>query len=314
MASAGKNKMNFNRKDLLGIESLSREEILFILETAESFREVLDRPIKKVPTLRGKTVVNLFFESSTRTRMSFELAEKRLSADILNFSASTSSSTKGETLLDTARNILAMKVDCFVLRHSTPGTPHLLAKELPVSIINAGDGAHEHPTQALLDLYTIREKKGKIEGLKIAIVGDIAHSRVARSNIWGMCKLGAKVRVCGPPTLIPPLIEKMGVEVFYSLEDALTGVDIVMMLRIQKERQNKGFLPSNSEYIDFFSLNEKKLNLAQPDVLVMHPGPVNRGIELPARIADGEKSIILDQVTNGVAVRMAVLYLLLAKK
>jgi len=306
--------MNFNKKDLLGIEDLSKEEILFILETAKSFREILDRPIRKVPTLRGKTVVNLFFESSTRTRMSFELAEKRLNADILNFSVSASSVVKGETLLDTARNILAMKVDCFVIRHPIPGTPHFLARKLPISIINAGDGAHEHPTQALLDLYTIKEKKGKVEGLKIAIVGDIAHSRVARSNIWGMCKLGAKVRICGPPTFIPPLIEKMGVEVFYSLEDALQGVDIVMMLRIQKERQNKRLIPSISEYIDFFSLNEEKLGLAKKDALVMHPGPVNRGVELPARIADGKRSIILDQVTNGVAVRMAILYLLLAKR
>ena len=306
--------MSFEKKDLLGIEELSKEEILFILETAKSFREVLERPIRKVPTLRGKTVVNLFFESSTRTKMSFELAEKRLNADILNFSVSTSSVVKGETLLDTARNILAMKVDCFVLRHPIPGTPHLLAKKLPISIINAGDGTHEHPTQALLDLYTIKEKKGKIEGLKIVIVGDIAHSRVARSNIWGMCKLGAKVRICGPPTFIPPLIEKMGVEIFYSLEDALQGVDIVMMLRIQKERQNKRLIPSISEYIDFFSLNEEKLNLAKENVLVMHPGPVNRGVELPAKIADGKRSIILDQVTNGVAMRMAILYLLLAKR
>jgi len=306
--------MNFNKKDLLGIEDLSKEEILFILETAKSFREILDRPIRKVPTLRGKTVVNLFFESSTRTRMSFELAEKRLNADILNFSVSASSVVKGETLLDTARNILAMKVDCFVIRHPIPGTPHFLARKLPISIINAGDGAHEHPTQALLDLYTIKEKKGKVEGLKIAIVGDIAHSRVARSNIWGMCKLGAKVRICGPPTFIPPLIEKMGVEVFYSLEDTLREVDIVMMLRIQKERQNKRLIPSISEYIDFFSLNEERLNLAKKDALVMHPGPVNRGVELPARIADGKRSIILDQVTNGVAVRMAILYLLLAKR
>lgn len=306
--------MNLNKKDLLGIEDLSKEEILFILETAKSFREVLDRPIRKVPTLRGKTVVNLFFEFSTRTRMSFELAEKRLNADILNFSASTSSVVKGETLLDTARNIMAMKIDCFVLRHPVPGTPHLLAEKLPVPVINAGDGAHEHPTQALLDLYTIKEKKGRIEGLNIAIVGDISHSRVAHSNIWGMCKLGAKVRICGPPTLIPPQIEKMGVKVFYSLEDALRGVDIIMMLRIQKERQNKGLLPSTSEYLDFFSLSEEKLDLAKKDALVMHPGPVNRGVELPARIADGERSIILDQVTNGVAVRMAILYLLLAKR
>ena len=298
----------------MGIQDLSKEEILFILETTKSFREVLDRPIKKVPTLRGRTVVNLFFEVSTRTRMSFELAEKRLSADVLNFSSANSSLVKGETLLDTAKNILAMKVDCFVLRHPVPGTPHLLAKELPIPIINAGDGAHEHPTQALLDIYTIQERKKRIEGLKIAIIGDITHSRVARSNIWGLSKLGAQVRVCGPPTLIPPLMEEMGVEVFYLPEDALRGVDIVMMLRIQKERQNEGLLPSISEYIDFFSLTEDRLKLAREDVLVMHPGPVNRGVELPARIADGKRSVILDQVVNGVAVRMAVLYLLLAKR
>ena len=306
--------MNFKRKDLLGIEDLSKEEILFILETTKSFREILERPIKKVPTLRGRTVVNLFFEVSTRTRMSFELAEKRLNADVLNFSATNSSLAKGETLLDTVKNILAMKVDCFVLRHPVPGTPHLLARELPIPIINAGDGAHEHPTQALSDIYTIQERKKRIEGLKVAIIGDITHSRVARSNIWGLSKLGAEVRVCGPPTLIPPLIEEMGVEVFYLPEDALREVDIVMMLRIQKERQNEGFLPSISEYIEFFSLTEDRLSLAREDVLVMHPGPVNRGVELPARIADGKRSVILDQVVNGVAVRMAVLYLLLAKR
>ncbi len=298
----------------MGIEDLSKEEILFILETTKSFREILERPIKKVPTLRGRTVVNLFFEVSTRTRMSFELAEKRLNADILNFSSANSSLAKGETLLDTVKNILAMKVDCFVLRHPVPGTPHLLARELPVPIINAGDGAHEHPTQALLDIYTIQERKKRIEGLKVAIIGDITHSRVARSNIWGLSKLGAEVRVCGPPTLIPPLIEEMGVEIFYLPEDALREVDIVMMLRIQKERQNEGFLPSISEYIEFFSLTEDRLSLAREDVLVMHPGPVNRGVELPARIADGKRSVILDQVVNGVAVRMAVLYLLLAKR
>lgn len=306
--------MNFKKKDLLGIEDLSKEEILFILETTKSFREVLERPIKKVPTLRGRTVVNLFFEVSTRTRMSFELAEKRLSADVLNFSATNSSLAKGETLLDTVKNILAMKVDCFVLRHPVPGTPHLLARELPIPIINAGDGAHEHPTQALLDIYTIQERKKRIEGLKVAIIGDITHSRVARSNIWGLSKLGAEVRVCGPPTLIPPLIEEMGVKIFYLPEDALREVDIVMMLRIQKERQSEGLLPSISEYIEFFSLTEDRLRLAREDVLVMHPGPVNRGVELPARIADGKRSVILDQVVNGVAVRMAVLYLLLAKR
>ncbi len=306
--------MSFQRKDLLGIEDLSSEEIIFILDTAKSFREILERPIKMVPTLRGKTVANLFFEPSTRTRLSFELAEKRLNAAVLSFSSLGSSVAKGETLLDTAKNILAMKVDCFVLRHTSPGTPHLLARELDVSVINAGDGAHEHPTQALLDLYTIRERKGRVEGLKMAIVGDISHSRVARSNIWGMVKLGAEVRICGPPTLIPPDIERMGAEIFYSPEKALQGVDVVMMLRIQKERRTGGLLPSINEYKEFFSLTEGRLDLARKDALVMHPGPVNRGVELPARIADGGRSIILDQVTNGVAVRMAILYLLLGKR
>jgi len=306
--------MNFKRKDLLGIEDLSPEEIIFILDTAKSFREILERPIKMVPTLRGKTVANLFFEPSTRTRLSFELAEKRLNADALSFSSVGSSVAKGETLLDTAKNILAMKVDCFVLRHVSPGAPHLLARELDVSVINAGDGAHEHPTQALLDLYTIRERKGRIKGLKMAIVGDITNSRVARSNIWGMGKLGAEVRVCGPPTLIPPDIEKMGVKVSYSPEEALEGVDVIMMLRIQKERQKGSLPPSLDEYREFFSLTEERLDLAREDALVMHPGPVNRGVELPARIADGRKSIILDQVTNGVAVRMAILYLLLGRR
>ncbi|TET29417.1 aspartate carbamoyltransferase catalytic subunit [Candidatus Aerophobetes bacterium] len=306
--------MSFQRKDLLGIEDLSPEEIIFILDTAKSFREILERPIKMVPTLRGKTVANLFFEPSTRTRLSFELAEKRLNADALSFSSVGSSVAKGETLLDTAKNILAMKVDCFVLRHVSPGAPHLLARELDVSVINAGDGAHEHPTQALLDLYTIRERKGRIKGLKMAIVGDITNSRVARSNIWGMGKLGAEVRVCGPPTLIPPDIEKMGVKVSYSLEEALEGVDVIMMLRIQKERQKGSLPPSLDEYREFFSLTEERLDLAREDALVMHPGPVNRGVELPARIADGRKSIILDQVTNGVAVRMAILYLLLGRR
>jgi len=306
--------MSFQRKDLLGMEDLSSEEIIFILDTAKSFREILERPIKMVPTLRGKTVANLFFEPSTRTRLSFELAEKRLNAAVLSFSSLGSSVAKGETLLDTAKNILAMKVDCFVLRHTSPGTPHLLARELDVSVINAGDGAHEHPTQALLDLYTIRERKGRVEGLKMAIVGDISHSRVARSNIWGMVKLGAEVRICGPPTLIPPDIERMGAKVFYSPEKALQGVDVVMMLRIQKERQTRGLVPSVNEYKEFFSLTEERLDLARKDALVMHPGPVNRGVELPARIADGGRSIILDQVTNGVAVRMAILYLLLGKR
>lgn len=306
--------MKYERKDLLGIEELSAEEINFILDTAVSFREILERPIKKVPTLRGKTIVNLFFEPSTRTRMSFELAAKRLNADVLNFSTSSSSILKGETLLDTARNILAMKVDCFVIRHSAPGTPHIVAKNLSIPVINAGDGAHEHPTQALLDLYTIRERKGRIKGLKIAIVGDISRSRVARSNIWGLSKLQAEVRLCAPPTLIPPRIEETGTQVFFSLEKAIKNVDIIMMLRIQKERDKGSLVPSNAEYREFFSLTEEKIKVAKDDVLIMHPGPVNRGIELPTALADGQRSIILDQVTNGVAIRMAILYLLLGGK
>jgi len=306
--------MKYERKDLLGIEELSAEEINFILDTAVSFREILERPIKKVPTLRGKTIVNLFFEPSTRTRMSFELAAKRLNADVLNFSTSSSSILKGETLLDTARNILAMKVDCFVIRHSAPGTPHIVAKNLSIPVINAGDGAHEHPTQALLDLYTIRERKGRIKGLKIAIVGDISRSRVARSNIWGLSKLQAEVRLCAPPTLIPPRVEKTGTQVFFSLEEAIKNVDIIMMLRIQKERDKESLVPSNAEYREFFSLTEERIKAAKDDVLIMHPGPVNRGIELPTALADGQRSIILDQVTNGVAIRMAILYLLLGRK
>jgi len=306
--------MSFERKDLLGIEELTSEEIYFILDTAKSFRQILDRPIKKVPTLRGKTVANLFFEPSTRTRISFELAAKRLNADVVSISSVNSSVVKGESLLDTVKNIMAMRIDCFVVRHSTPGAPHLLAKNLPVSVINAGDGSHEHPTQALLDLYTIREKKGKFEDLQVVIIGDITHSRVARSDIWALNKLGAKVRICGPPTLIPPQIEKIGVKVFYSVEEAIKGVDVVMMLRVQEERQNRCFLPSLHEYREFFSLNETRLNLAKPEAIIMHPGPVNRGVELPAVLADGKRSVILDQVTNGIAVRMAVLYLLLGRK
>ncbi len=306
--------MSFERKDLLGIEELTSEEIYFILDTAKSFRQILDRPIKKVPTLRGKTVANLFFEPSTRTRISFELAAKRLSADVVSISSTNSSVVKGESLLDTVKNIMAMRVDCFVVRHSTPGAPHLLAKNLPVSVINAGDGSHEHPTQALLDLYTIREKKGKFENLQVVIIGDITHSRVARSDIWALGKLGAKVRICGPSTLIPPQIEKTGVKVFYSVEEAIRGVDVIIMLRIQRERQDRCFFPSLREYREFFSLNEARLSLAKSEAIIMHPGPVNRGVELPVTLADGKRSVILDQVTNGVAVRMAVLYLLLGSK
>jgi len=303
--------MRFERKDLLDLQNLSVEEINLILNTTKSFREVMERSIKKVPTLRGKTIANLFFEPSTRTKLSFELSAKRLSADILNFSSSTSSVLKGESLLDTARNIMAMKIDALVLRHPSPGAAHLLARHLPISVINAGDGSHEHPTQGLLDLYSIKEKKGKIKGLNVAIIGDIAHSRVARSDIWGLTKLGAKVKVCGPPTFIPVDIEKTGIQVTYSIEKAISDSDVIIMLRIQEERQKESLIPTIQEYREFFSLNEERLKLASAGVVIMHPGPVNRGVELPAKLADSSKSIILDQVTNGIAVRMAILYLLL---
>lgn len=301
--------VEWNRKDLLGLEELSREEILFILDTAESFREVSTRPIKKVPALRGKTVVNFFFEPSTRTRASFELAAKRLSADIINISVNTSSMVKGETLKDTARNIEAMKVDIIVMRHSSSGAPHMLARAVRSSVINAGDGSHEHPTQALLDIYTIREKKGKIEGLNVSIIGDIAHSRVARSNIWGLKKLGANVTVCGPSTLMPKEVEKLGVRVTNKLKEAIENADVLNILRVQLERQNENLFPSVREYAIEFGIDSDKLKHAKKDVLIMHPGPINRGIELTPDVADGPYSVILDQVTNGIAVRMAVLYL-----
>ena len=302
--------MELNRKDLLEIKELSGEEILSILNTAESFKEVTGRDIKKVPTLRGKTVVNLFFEPSTRTRTSFELAAKRLSADVINFSVATSSVTKGETLLDTARNIEAMRSDYIVIRHPASGAPHILAKNLKSSVINAGDGAHEHPTQALLDMFTIKEKKGRIAGLKIAIIGDIAHSRVARSNIYGLTRLGAEVRLVGPPALIPPEVEGPGISVFYNLEDALMDVDVIMVLRLQLERQGKNYFPSLREYAGLYSLTPERVKSAKEDVMIMHPGPINRGIEIAPEVADGMSSVILEQVTNGIAVRMAVLYLL----
>ncbi len=302
--------MELNRKDLLEIKELSGEDILSILNTAESFKEVTGRDIKKVPTLRGKTVVNLFFEPSTRTRTSFELAAKRLSADVINFSVATSSVTKGETLLDTARNIEAMRSDYIVIRHSASGAPHILAKNLKSSVINAGDGAHEHPTQALLDMFTIKEKKGRIAGLKIAIIGDIAHSRVARSNIYGLIKLGAEVRLVGPPALIPPEVEGPGISVFYNMEDALMDVDVIMVLRLQLERQGKNYFPSLREYAGLYSLTPERVKSAKEDVMIMHPGPINRGIEISPEVADGMSSVILEQVTNGIAVRMAVLYLL----
>ncbi|HXI03080.1 MAG TPA: aspartate carbamoyltransferase catalytic subunit [Candidatus Saccharimonadales bacterium] len=302
--------MRLSSRHLLGIEPLTAGEIRLILDTADSFAEISRREIKKVPTLRGRTVVNLFMEPSTRTRTSFELAEKRLSADSLNFSASGSSLSKGETLIDTARNIEAMAPDFIVMRHSMPGAPHFLARHCRASIINAGDGAHEHPTQALLDAYTIRQKKGRIEGLRIAIVGDILHSRVVRSNIFLLRKLGAEVIICGPSTLIPVEIEKMGVEVRTSLDEAVKDADVIMMLRIQMERQGRGYFPSVREYFNLFGLTEERLSLAKPDVIIMHPGPINRGVEIASSVADGPYSVILEQVTNGVAVRMAALYLL----
>jgi len=297
-------------RHLLGLEGMTREEITLILDTARSFKEILQRPIPKVPTLRGVTVVNLFFEPSTRTRISFELAEKRLSADMVNFSAATSSVLKGETLKDTARNIEAMKVDIVVIRHSSPGAPHFLARCLDASVINAGDGAHEHPTQALLDMMTLQERFGTLEGLKVAIIGDIAHSRVARSNIYGLKTMGAEVLLCGPPTLMPREIERMGVKIYYNLDDVLQEAQVLMVLRIQLERQGKGLFPSIREYRNCFGITRERLERAKKIFTIMHPGPINRGVEIDSDIADSEHSVILDQVTNGVAVRMAILYLL----
>jgi aspartate carbamoyltransferase catalytic subunit len=302
--------MKLQKKDILGIKDLSVDEINMILDTADSFVEVSTREIKKVPTLRGKTIVNLFYEASTRTRTSFEIAGKRLSADMINISASTSSVVKGETLIDTARNLEAMNPDVIVIRHNSAGAPHMLACLLKPSIINAGDGAHEHPSQALLDMLTIRSRKGAIAGLKVAIVGDIAHSRVARSNIYGLTKMGANVAIAGPATMLPRHIEKMGVSVFRNIDDAIRDTDIIMMLRIQTERERQNIFPSLREYATYFSLNTKNIGLAKADVLVMHPGPINRGVEISPDIADGPYSIILEQVTNGVAVRMALFYLL----
>jgi aspartate carbamoyltransferase catalytic subunit len=301
-------------KDLLGIKELSKEEINLILDTAAGFKDVIGRDIKKVPTLRGKTTVNLFFEPSTRTRTSFELAAKRLSTDVINFSVPTSSVVKGESLIDTALTVQALGADFIIIRHASSGVPHLLAKVLKASIINAGDGTNEHPTQALLDAFTIREKKGKIEDLEIAIVGDIAHSRVAKSNIYSLRKLGAKVRLIGPPTLIPEEIKDLSVRIFHNMEDGIKGVDVMMMLRIQMERQDKGFFPSTEEYAKNWCLTDERLFLAKEDAIVMHPGPMNRGIEIVSDIADGPRSVILEQVTNGIAVRMAVMYLLAGVK
>ncbi len=301
---------SLSHKDLLGIAHLSVEEIQLILDTADALKQVADRPVKKVPTLRGKTVINLFFEPSTRTRSSFELAEKRLSADILNFSASTSSVSKGETLLDTARNLEAMAPDIIVIRHSSAGAPYLLSRECRSSIVNAGDGMHEHPTQALLDALTIRQVKGRLDDIKIAIIGDIAHSRVARSDTILFHKMGAEVWVCGPPTLIPWEYHQLGVRITGHIEEALQSADVVMMLRVQHERQNEAFVPSLREYYNFYGLTRERVRLAKKDTIVMHPGPMNRGVEIDSDVADGASSVILDQVTNGVATRMAVLYLL----
>ena len=298
----------WTRKDLLSLEELSREEIELILQTSDSFKEVSTRDVKKVPALRGKTIANLFFEPSTRTRTSFELAAKRLSADTVNFSSAGSSTSKGESLRDTAKNIEAMHVDTIVMRHSSSGSAEYLARSVKAGVINAGDGIHEHPTQGLLDIFTIKEKKGRIEGIKVCLVGDILHSRVARSNIWGLKKLGAKITVCGPPTLIPKKIEELGVEISYDLDKVIGEQDVLNILRIQLERQEGAFFPSIREYAAEYGISAERMKKAKPDVIIMHPGPVNRGVEIAGEVADGARSVILDQVTNGVAVRMAVLY------
>lgn len=301
--------MSWHRKHLLDIESLTPEEILTVIDTARAFKAVGERAIKKVPALRGKTVVNLFVEPSTRTRTSFELSELRLSADIINFTAEASSLKKGETLKDTARNLEALNVDIIVIRHSASGAPQFLSRVLNASVINAGDGAHEHPTQALLDTFTIREKKGKIAGLNITILGDVLYSRVARSDIWALTKLGAHVTLCGPSTLVPKVFEQMGCRVTHNVDEAIENADIINLLRIQHERQRKSAFPSLGEYTSLFGLNHARLARTKPDALIMHPGPINRGVEIDSSIADCPRSVILEQVTNGLAVRMAVLFL-----
>jgi aspartate carbamoyltransferase catalytic subunit len=298
------------KKDLLGIGDLSADEIYLILDTAEAMREIGQRPIKKVPTMRGKTVVNLFYEPSTRTRTSFEIAEKRLSADTLNIAVAASSVLKGETLADTAMNIEAMAPDMIVLRHASSGACHLLSRICKSRIINAGDGMHEHPTQALLDAFTIREHKKRIEGLKVAIVGDLLHSRVLRSNVLLLTKLGAEVWICGPATLLPPGMERIGVHVTTSVEEAVADADVIMMLRIQQERMQGAFFPSTREYFNTFGMTPARVARAKPDVIIMHPGPMNRGVEIASEVADGPYSVILEQVANGVSVRMSVLYLM----
>lgn len=301
-------------RHLLGLENVSKEDIVRILDTADSFREVLERTIKKVPTLRGITVLNLFYEPSTRTRISFELAEKRLSADTVNFSASTSSVKKGESLRDTVQNIEAMKIDMVVVRHSSPGVPYFLSQCMDANIINAGDGAHEHPTQALLDMYTIRKKYGRIKGLRVVLLGDVKHSRVVRSNILGLKTLGASVAVCGPATLLPVDVERFGCDVYTNLDEALEGADVINIMRIQMERQQAGLFPSQREYTNLFGITRERLKRLNKNYTIMHPGPMNRGVEVTSDVADSKQSVILDQVTNGQAVRMAVLYLLSGRK
>ncbi len=301
--------MSWTRKHLLDIESLSPDEINTVLDTARSFKAVGERAIKSVPALRGKTVVNLFVEPSTRTRISFELAAQRLTADVINFTAEASSLKKGETLRDTARNLEALNADIIIIRHSAAGAPHFLARFLEASVINAGDGAHEHPTQALLDVFTIREKKGRIAGLKVTILGDILYSRVARSDIWALTKLGAEVTLCGPATLVPRHFERMGCRVTTDFREAIAEADIINLLRIQHERQRKTMFPSTGEYASLYGLNKARLSLIKPDAIIMHPGPINRGVEIDSDVADGERSVILEQVTNGLAVRMAAIFL-----
>jgi aspartate carbamoyltransferase catalytic subunit len=302
--------MAWNQKHILDIQSLTAEEIVTVLDTARAFKAVGERAIKKVPALRGKTVVNLFVEPSTRTRISFELAAQRLTADVINFSAEASSLKKGETLRDTARNLEALNTDIIVIRHSASGAPHFLARFLKASVINAGDGAHEHPTQALLDAFTIREKKGRIEGLNVTILGDILYSRVARSNIWALTKLGAHVTLCGPSTLVPRVFEQLGCRVTNNVEEAIAEADIINLLRIQHERQRKTMFPSLGEYASLFGLNQTRMARIKPDALIMHPGPINRGVEIDSEVADGSQSVIIEQVTNGLAVRMAALFLI----
>jgi aspartate carbamoyltransferase catalytic subunit len=302
--------MSLSSRHLLGLQGVPKEDIQLILDTASTFREILERPIKRVPTLQGKTVVNLFYENSTRTRISFELAEKRLSADSVNFSIGQSSVSKGETLKDTIKNIEAMKVDIVIVRHSAAGVPNFLSRICSSNIINAGDGIHEHPTQALLDMYSIREKFGKLAGLKVCIVGDVAHSRVALSNIFGLKTIGAQVSVCGPSTMIPKFIEELGVNVIHNIDEAIQENDVLNVLRIQLERKAREYFPSIREYANYFGITQERLDKNGKDVLILHPGPINRGVEISSEVADGLNQVILQQVTNGVAVRMAVLYLL----